>query len=208
MSRTSDSAAVRTAGIVFCLIGCVSFGVVAVWNGMVDYPEESSLERVSGVVVHGRLKEISTRTSIEKWIVIDVRVGAGTDADARAEGDAEATNGGTNGRDERWVFPSQTREWAQVVTALGVGAQVSARAWSDPERLRWSEVPVRVIWSLSRTQAGADVELVSLEEVIAVERASRYQSPVIGWTMIGLGIALILGSRLRVGAGRDVSSAG
>ena len=186
MSQASDSAVVRTAGIVLVLIGCLTFGAVALWNGMGDYPPEATLVRVSGDVVLGQLMEISTRTAIEKWAIVDVDV---------------------DGENQRWVFPGQTPVLAEIVSALEVGARVSGRAQAKPERLRWSDMPVRVIWSLSGDVSGADVELVSYAGVVAVEEASRYQSPAVGWMMIALGMALVFASRLKLGAKRDLTDA-
>ena len=96
---------------------------------------------------------------------------------------------------------------AEIVSALEVGARVSGRAQAKPERLRWSDMPVRVIWSLSGDVSGADVELVSYADVVAVEEASRYQSPAVGWMMIALGMALVFASRLKLGAKRDLTDA-
>lgn len=194
MSRVKDSIVVRTSGIVLCVIGCVTFGVVELWNRSGDYPPEAILERVSGTVVLGQLRTITTRTSMEKWVVIDLY------SDQKKDHE-----------DERWVLPRHTPEWVEVVSSLEAGVKVSGRALAAPERLRWSDMPVRVIWSLSREGAseepGADVELVTYAEVIAVEEALRHQSPIVGWMMIALGGALLLGSRLGVGAGRDLPTA-
>ena len=186
MNRSNDRAVVRTAGIVLAAIGCLTLAAVALWNGMSDYPPEATLVRVTGDVVLGQLMQISTRTSIEKWAVVDV------DAD---------------GENQRWVFPGQTPALAEIVSALEVGARVSGRAQAEPERLRWSDMPVRVIWSLSGDASGADVELVSYAEVVAVEEASRYQSPAVGWLMIAFGGLLVLASRLHLGAKSDLTPA-
>jgi hypothetical protein len=185
MSSANDSTVIRAGGIVLCLIGCVTLGAVALWNEAGEYPPEATLERVTGTVVLGQLMSISTRTSIEKWVVIDV--------------DSE-------GKDTRWVFPAQTPAWAEIADALEVGATVSARAQVEPERLRWSDMPVRVIWSLFTEAPGAGAVLVSYAEVVAVEEAKRFQSPIVGWLMIALGGVLVAGSRMRAGAGRDLTA--
>jgi hypothetical protein len=185
MARNRDSHAVRTSGMVLCLIGVLTLGAVQLWNSAGDYPPEATLQRVRGTVVLGQLMTIPTRTAIERWVVVDV--------------DSE-------GQDTRWVFPGQTSDWGETVSALEVGSVVNARAQLKPERLRWSDMPVTVIWSLSMDAVdapGSHADLISYAEVIAAERASRYQSPIVGWLMIGIGGAVMLGSRLRLGAGRD-----
>jgi hypothetical protein len=176
MAEPSDANVIRTAGIVLSAIGCLAMAIITGWNALTVFPSLDSLARVSGTVVSREVKTVATRTSIEKWIVIDV------DSDATA------------GREpERWVFPRHAGFLADQVIALKVGTQVSGRASSTPERLRWSEEPVRVIWSLSDESR----ELVSHAQVVGLERAASHLSPVVGLIMIGLGVFLILGSRMR-----------
>ncbi len=177
MADTSDAGAIRTSGIVLSAIGCLAMVIITGWNALAEYPSLDSLVQISGTVVSGEVKTVSTRTSIEKWIVIDV------DSDAAADRASE-----------RWVFPRYAEFLAAPVTALLVGAKVRARASSEPKRLRWNKDPVRVIWSLS----GDARELVSYDEVVEVEVAAQYQSPMAGLIMVGLGVFLILGSRMRL----------
>ena len=186
MAGTNDAKVVRTAGLVLCLIGCLTLVGIAGWNASGGYPSRDSLGRVSGTVVTAEVKVISTRTAIEKWVVIDVVA----DPDPAANSDRRSS-----GQSERWIFPGHGRVLADAVAALEVGSKVSGGSMEDFQRLRWSDEPVRVIWSLSSDAR----ELVSFADVIAVEAASRNQSPRIGLLVIGLGIALILGSRIRVG---------
>lgn len=172
MSQPSDSSAVRTAGLVLCAIGVVTAAVAMVWNQMGVYPAEESLVAVSGSVVLAEHREVPTRTAIEKWDVIEVET---------EEGPA------------RWVFPEHGAVFDTALESLEVGARVRASAQPVPERLRWSEVPVRVIWTLSRESS----EIVRREDSVGVLDASRHQSPVAGWMVVGAGIALVLVSRIR-----------
>jgi hypothetical protein len=177
MVEPNDADAIRTSGIVLSAIGCLAMIVITGWNALAEYPALDSLVRVSGTVVSAEVKTVSTRTSVEKWIVIDV--------DSNAAADRPR---------ERWVFPRHVGFLADEVTALQVGAKVSGGALSEPKRLRWSDDPVRVIWSLSDDAR----ELVSYAQVVEVEKAAQYQSPMAGLVMIGLGVFLILSSRMRV----------
>lgn len=201
MSQSSDSTAIRTSGTVLCLIGLVSFGAVAFWNSMGAYPAKAELERLSGTLVLGHLRIVTTRTSMEHWVVVDVH--------SARDGTAGGEMGDASKVQERWVFPGHTQELAERISALEVGAKVSSRALVDPERLRWTEIPVRIILSLSLDTAAngsaGPGEVVSYDEIIALAYAARYQSPIVGWLMLGLGGALLLGSRFRVGGGQDLA---
>lgn len=195
MADTSDANTVRTAGVVLCLIGCLALVAISGWNIYGEFPAPDSLERVSGSVVLGEVKTISTRTSIEKWVVIDVTLDAAPDLTPDAGSEANSA-GRSDGGSERWIFPGHARVLADAVASLRVGSRVSGGASVDFQRLRWSDDPVRVIWSLSSDGS----ELVSYADVVGVEQASRYQSPTAGLLVIGLGAVLILGSRLSLGA--------
>ena len=50
-----------------------------------------------------------------------------------------------------------------------------------------------MIWSLSDDAR----EIVSYAQVVELERAAQFQSPMAGLVMVGLGVFLILGSRMR-----------
>jgi len=177
MAEPNDSDAIRMAGIVLSAVGCLAMVIITGWNALTDYPSLDSLAPVSGTVMLAEVRTISTRTSMEKWIVIDV------------EPDAKDTQS-----IERWVFPQHTEFLAERVIALPVGAKVSGQASTEPQRLRWSEDPVRVIWSLST----GNRLLASYDQIVELEKAAHYQSPVAGLIMIGLGVFLILGSRMRL----------
>ena len=174
MSQPSDSTAVRTAGFVLCVIGVVTALVAMAWNRMGSYPAEESLVEISGTVVLAEHREVPTRTAIEKWDVVEVE---------------------SEGKPVRWVFPEHGVVFDTALETLAVGEPVRARAQAAPERLRWSEVPVRVIWSLG-SDSGV---VVRHEDSVQVLYDTRSQSPMAGWLVLGVGIALVLVSRIRLG---------
>ena len=176
MSQQNDSNTVRTAGMVLLGIGILAWATTFGWNAMGDHPDEGDLVSISGIVEHAEVREISTRTSIKYWDVIDV---------VPAQGGAGAT--------ERWVFPEHSTLFDQAIEELAVGDAVSARVRVEPELLRWSDEPVRIVWALAKR----DREVVSYAEVVGVLAAARYQSPTAGLMVAGVGIALMLASRIR-----------
>lgn len=176
MSESSDSTAVRTAGLVLSAIGAVAWLATFGWNSMGDYPDEATLVSLSGTVQLAEVRDVSTRTSLKRWDVIEV-VSTGESADAK----------------ERWVFPENAAVFDSAVTQLEAGDKVTVRAKPTPELLRWSEEPVRIVWSLSKDGN----EVVSYEQIVEVLDAARYQSPVAGLMVIAVGIAIVLASRIR-----------
>ncbi|MFT5694339.1 MAG: hypothetical protein ACI9QQ_000313 [Myxococcota bacterium] len=171
-----DRGVVRTAGTVLCTIGLVSVLIIFVWNGRGTYPAFDTLEPVAATVVVGDAMIIPTRTAIERWDVVDV-----TYPDRDDEKD-------------RWVFPGHGVKLDAAVLAVKPGDRIDAVASPKPEQLRWSDVPVRVIWSL---RVGGR-ELVTYDDVVANLEAARYQSPLISLSMMGIGALLVLGSRIKV----------
>jgi hypothetical protein len=173
---TSDAGAIRMAGIVLSAIGCLAMIIITGWNALTDYPALDSLVSISGTVRSAGVETVSTRTAVEKWIVINVDPGSGS---ALTE--------------ERWIFPRHSELVADQVTSLQVGTKVSGLAIPEPQRLRWSDDPVRVIWSLSDEVR----ELVSYDNVVGVELAAQHQSPLAGLILLGLGVFIVISSRMR-----------
>lgn len=183
MTGDSDITVVRTAGLVLLWIGALGVALALAWNARGERPAPDDLVSIRGRVVAHEVKTISSRTSIDKWVVIDV---------------AQA------GEPQRWVFPEFARSLADALAQIPVGAEVGARAVADPQRLRWNETPVRIIWSLSVGER----ELVGYDQVAQVFDASRRQSPAAGWITMALGALLWGASRWggRRGQGLQTSS--
>jgi hypothetical protein len=80
-----------------------------------------------------------------------------------------------------------------AVMKLGVGDHVTARVRPGPENLRWSEEPVRIVWSLSNVEG----EMVGYDEIVRVLDEARYQSPTAALMVISAGVALALVSRIQ-----------
>ena len=175
-SEPRDSTTVRSAGLVLCAIGVVSWFASLGWNAMGDYPEADALETVSGLVEIAEVREIRTRTSIKRWDVVEV---------------VSALGGG--GVRSRWVFPANVPLFDDAVMKLGVGDHVTARVRPEPENLRWSQEPVRIVWSLSNVEG----EMVGYDEIIRVLDEARYQSPAAALMVISAGVALVLVSRIQ-----------
>lgn len=167
-----DHTVVRTAGVVLAVIGVITVAISLAWNAIGDRPLRSELVELEGEVVDRGLITVPTRTSIERWLAVDVA----------NEGEAV-----------RWVFPKYGEALEARLEAVEIGGRVTGSLLEEEKLLRWHDEPVRVAWEV--VQDG--VAKVSFADVDRAVQDDRYQSPLAGFMTIGLGLLLIGGSTLR-----------
>ena len=114
---------VRTAGIVLTTLGLISIAITLVWNALGEPPPPGSLAKLTGEVVDRGLITVPTRTSIERWLALDVV---------------------SDGESVRWVLPEYAEPLEAKLDTVAIGARVEGRALAEEKLLRWHDAPVRV----------------------------------------------------------------
>jgi len=160
-----DLQVVRTAGIVLTTLGLISIAITLVWNALGEPPPPGSLAKLTGEVVDRGLITVPTRTSIERWLALDVV---------------------SDGESVRWVLPEYAEPLEAKLDTVAIGARVEGRALAEEKLLRWHDAPVRVLWALSLGES----DVISEDDVDAAVQAARHQSPLAGGMTLVTGLLL------------------
>ncbi len=171
-SSGDDLTVIRTAGTVLSVFGAISIAITFAWNALGDRPDPATLVTLSGEVVDRGLITVPTRTSIERWLALDVT---------------------REGEEVRWVFPDHGDALEALVDSIEIGKAADGRALPEAQLLRWYESPVRIVWSLS--QDGREV--IGFDDVDEAVQAARHQSPLAGGLTLAIGLLLLGASMLR-----------
>jgi hypothetical protein len=165
-----ESILLRHLSLAFCVVGAIAALAAGIWNRSGSFPVADGLTQSHAELVEVRVQPYRSKTAIAKFVVVDVL---------------------SQGKPEIWVLPSFSQNYLNLIGDLDPGGSVTGGLLPEERLARWTDDPIRVLWSLE--YEGEDRLPYAL--VLETERAKRRFSPVVGAMVLGLGVVLGLVSR-------------